>query len=65
MGLYSGGDHEPLIVMYMDVTFTRAGGDLRSTWGRSAWMAVVIGSEWEVPPQLSAPLGLRAYERPV
>ena len=54
MGLYSGGDHEPLIVMYMDVTFTRAGGDLRRTLGRSAWTIVVIGSEWEVPPQLSA-----------
>ena len=54
MGLYSGGDHEPLIVMYMDVTFTCAGGDLRHTLGPSAWTGVVIGSEWEVPPRLSA-----------
>ena len=37
--------------------FTRTGDDLRSTLGRSAWMTVVIGSEWEVPPQLSALLG--------
>ena len=48
-GPYSGGDHEPLNVVAMDVTFTRIGGDLRSTLGRSAWMAVVIGSECEVP----------------
>ena len=41
------------------------GGDLRSTLGRRAWMTVVTGSEWEVPPQSSAPLGPRAYERPV
>ena len=54
MGLYSGGDHEPLIVEAIVAMFTRTGGDLRSTLGRSAWAAVVIGSEWEVPPQLSA-----------
>ena len=54
MGLYSGGDYEPLNVEAMDVTFTRSGGDLRRTWGRSAWMIVVIGSEWEVPPRSSA-----------
>ena len=54
MGLYSGGDHEPLIVMFVDDTFTHAGGDLRSALGRSAWTVVVIGSEWEVPPRLSA-----------
>ena len=40
--------------MAIDVAFTRTGGDLRSALGRSAWAAVVIGSEWEVPPQLSA-----------
>ena len=34
--------------------FTRTGDDLRSTLGRSAWMTVVIGSEWEVPPRSSA-----------
>ena len=54
MGPYSGGDHEPLDVEAMDVTFTRSGGDLRRTLGRSAWTIVVIGSEWEVPPRLSA-----------
>ena len=54
MGLCSGGDHEPLIVVAIDASFTQTGGDPRSTLGRSAWAAVVIGSEWEVPPQLSA-----------
>ena len=53
-GLYSGGVHEPLSDVASVGTFTRTGGDLRSTLGRSAWAAVVIGSEWEVPPQLSA-----------
>ena len=53
----SGGVHVPLSVVASDVTFTRTGGDLRSTLGCSAWMTVVIGSEWEVPPQLSAPRG--------
>ena len=53
-GLYSGGVHEPLSdVAYVDM-FTHTGGDLRSTLGRSAWMTVVTGSEWEVPPRLSA-----------
>ena len=54
VGPYSGGDHEPLSVEAMDATFTRTGGDLRRTLGRSAWTIVVIGSEWKVPPQLSA-----------
>ena len=53
-GLYSGGVHEPLSYVAFVVAFTGTGGDLRSTLGRSAWAAVVIGSEWEVPPQLSA-----------
>ena len=34
--------------------FIHTGGDLRRTLGRSAWMTVVTGSEWEVPPRLSA-----------
>ena len=54
MGLYSGGDHEPLSDGAIDDTFTRTGGDLRRTLGCSAWMIVVIGSECEVPPRLSA-----------
>ena len=54
MGLYSGGDHEPLSVEAMDDTFARTRGDLRRSLGRSAWMIVVIGSECEVPPRLSA-----------
>ena len=54
VGPYSGGVHVPLSVVASDVTFTRTGGDLRSTLGRSAWTIVVIGSEWEVPPRLSA-----------
>ena len=29
-------------------------GDLGSVLGRSTWVVVVIGSEWEVPPQLFA-----------
>ena len=53
-GLCSGGVHEPLSVVARVAAFTSTGGDLRSTLGRSAWAAVVIGSEWEVPPQLSA-----------
>ena len=53
-GPYSGGDHEPLSVLAMDDTFTSTGGDLRRTLGRSAWTIVVTGSEWEVPPRLSA-----------
>ena len=53
-GLCSGGVHVPLRVVAMVAAFTSTGGDLRSTLGRSAWAAVVIGSEWEVPPQLSA-----------
>ena len=53
-GPYSGGVHEPLIDVASGVTLTRTGGDLRITLGRSAWMIVVIGSEWEVPPRLSA-----------
>ena len=53
-GLYSGGVHEPLSDVAFVAAFTGTGGDLRSTLGRSAWAAVVIGSEWEVPPQLSA-----------
>ena len=57
-GLYSGGVNEPLSVVAILVAFTSTGGDLRSTLGRSAWAAVVIGSEWEVPPQLSALRGI-------
>ena len=56
-GLYSGGVHEPLSDVAFVAAFTGAGGDLRITLGRSAWAAVVIGSELEVPPQLSALLG--------
>ena len=54
MGPYSGGDHAPLNVVFVDVAFTRTGGDPGRTLGRSAWTFVVIGSEWEVPPRLSA-----------
>ena len=56
-GLYSGGVHEPLIDVAFVAAFTGSGGDLRSTLGRSAWAVVVIGSECEVPPRLSAPRG--------
>ena len=56
-GPYSGGVHEPLRALAMDDTFTSTGGDLRRTLGRSAWTIVVIGSEWEVPPRLSARRG--------
>ena len=64
MGLCSGGDHEPLIVVATDASFTQTGGDPRSTLGRSAWAIVVIGSECEVPPWLFAlrgnvPMGVR------
>ena len=53
-GLYSGGVNEPLIDVAIVVAFTSTGGDLRSTLGRSAWAAVVTGSECKVPPRLSA-----------
>ena len=53
-GLYSGGVHEPLSDVAIVAAFTGTGGDLRNTLGRSAWKAVVTGSEWEVPPRLSA-----------
>ena len=53
-GPYSGGVHEPLSAVAMDVTFTSTGGDLRRTLGRSAWTIVVTGSECEVPSRLSA-----------
>ena len=53
-GPCSGGVHEPLSDVASVGTFTRTGGDLRSTLGRSAWTIVVIGSEWEVPPRLFA-----------
>ena len=53
-GLCSGGVHEPLSVVAMVAASTNTGGDLRGTLGRSAWAAVVIGSECEVPPRLSA-----------
>ena len=53
-GLYSGGVHEPLSDVAFVAAFTGTWGDLRSTLGRSAWAVVVIGSEWEVPPQLLA-----------
>ena len=56
-GLCSGGVHVPLRIVAMVAVFTSTGGDLRSTLGRSAWAAVVTGSEWEVPPRLSAPRG--------
>ena len=56
-GPCSGGDHEPLSVEAIGASFTRIGGDLRNTLGRSAWTIVVIGSEWEVPPRLSARRG--------
>ena len=54
MGLCSGGDHEPLNVVAIVASFTQTGGDPRNTLGRSAWTIVVIGSECEVPPRLSA-----------
>ena len=54
MGLYSGGDHEPLSVEAIDATFAHTGGGLRRTLGCSAWMIVVIGSQCEVPPRLFA-----------
>ena len=44
----------PLIHVANGGMFSRTGDDLRSTLGRSAWMIVVIGSEWEVPPRSSA-----------
>ena len=53
-GLCSGGVNEPLSDVAIVVAFTSTGGDLRSTLGRSAWTTVVIGSECEVPPRLSA-----------
>ena len=53
-GLYSGGVNEPLSDVAFVAAFTSTGGDLRSTLGRSAWAAVVTGSECEVPPRLSA-----------
>ena len=52
MGLCSGGDHEPLIVVATVASFTQTGGDPRNTLGRSAWAIVVTGSECEVPPRL-------------
>ena len=54
MGPYSGGDHAPLIVVVMNVASILTGGDLGRTSGRSAWAFGVTGSEWEVPPRLSA-----------
>ena len=57
MGPYSGGDHEPLNIVFVAIAFTHTGGDLRRTLGRSAWTFAVIGSEWEVPPRLFAPRG--------
>ena len=53
-GLYSGGVNEPLSDVAFVAAFTSTGGDLRSTLGRSAWAAVVTGSECEVPPWLYA-----------
>ena len=53
-GPYSGGVHEPLNDVDRVGMVISTGGDLRSTLGRSAWMTVVIGSEWEVPPRSSA-----------
>ena len=56
-GPYSGGVHRAAESCGLCSLSTSYGGDLRSTWGRSAWIAGVIGSEWEVPPQLFAPRG--------
>ena len=53
-GPCSGGVHVPLSVVAYVGMFIHTGGDLRRTLGRSAWMTVVTGSEWEVPPRLSA-----------
>ena len=63
----AGASTEPLSDVVMGGMFTRTGGDLRSTLGRSAWMAVVIGSECEVPSRSFAlrgnvPMSVRCEE---
>ena len=40
--------------LVMNVASVLTGGDLGRTSGRSAWAFGVTGSEWEVPPRLSA-----------